>query len=254
MASLRAVAFDYGDTLGDLRVAEQKLLETYVDIRRMLEEQAHRELPEAPDLIQNVTVWVMGQVGASYARQELEELDVLELFEQALSALGLKVPRELVQQIHELEYRAVVSTRTVPPENLQALAELKSRGLKLGLVSNAHFLPALLLEDFERLGLVEYMDAIVTSSQLGLRKPHPAIFERLLAELDVSPGEAIFVGDKVREDVVGPKELGMRAVLTHQFRQEEFEAAEVQPDFVIESLPDLVPYVDGLREEAPVGA
>ena len=76
MASLRAVAFDYGDTLGDLRVAEQKLLETYVDIRRMLEEQAHRDLPEAPDLIQNVTVWVMGQVGASYARQELEELDV----------------------------------------------------------------------------------------------------------------------------------------------------------------------------------
>ena len=250
MASLRAVAFDYGDTLGDLRVAEQKLLETYVEIRRMLEEQAHRDLPEAPDLIQNVTVWVMGQVGASYARHELEELDVLDLFEQALAALGVEVPRELVQQIHELEYRAVVSTRTVPPENLQALAELKSRGLKLGLVSNAHFLPALLLEDFERLGLVEHMDVIVTSSQLGLRKPHPAIFERLLAELDVSPGEAMFVGDKVREDVVGPKELGMRAVLTHQFRQEGFEDAEFQPDLVIESLPELVPYVDGLQREA----
>jgi len=250
MPTLRAVAFDYGDTLGDLRVAEQKLLETYVEIRRMLEEQAHRDLPEAPDLIQNVTVWVMGQVGASYARHELEELDVLELFQQALSALGLDVPREMVQQIHELEYRAVVSTRTVPPENLQALAELKSRGLKLGLVSNAHFLPALLLEDFERLGLVEHMDVIVTSSQLGLRKPHPAIFERLLAELDVSPGEAMFVGDKVREDVVGPKELGMRAVLTHQFRQEGFEDAEFQPDIVIESLPELVPYVDGLQREA----
>jgi HAD superfamily hydrolase (TIGR01509 family) len=255
MPTLRAVAFDYGDTLGDLRVAEQKLLETYVEIRRMLEEQAHRDLPEAPDLIQNVTVWVMGQVGASYARHELEELDVLELFQQALSALGLDVPREMVQQIHELEYRAVVSTRTVPPENLQALAELRSRGLKLGLVSNAHFLPALMIEDFERLGLVEHMDVIVTSSQLGLRKPHPAIFERLLAELDVSPGEAMFVGDKVREDVVGPKEVGMRAVLTHQFRQEGFEDAEFQPDIVIESLPELVPYVDGLlREESPVGS
>jgi putative hydrolase of the HAD superfamily len=197
----------------------------------------------------------MGQVGASYARHELEELDVLDLFEKALSALGLDVPREMVQQIHELEYRAVVSTRTVPPENLQALAELKSRGLKLGLVSNAHFLPALLIEDFERLGLVEHMDVIVTSSQLGLRKPHPAIFERLLAELDVSPGEAMFVGDKVREDIVGPKELGMRAVLTHQFRQERFEDAEFQPDIVIESLPELVPYVDGLqREESPVAS
>jgi HAD superfamily hydrolase (TIGR01509 family) len=249
MSSLRAVAFDYGDTLGDLAIAEQRLLETYVDIRRMLEEQAHRDIPEAPDLIQSITVWVIGQVNASYARHELEELDVLALFEQALSALGLEVPREMVQQIHELEYRAIVSVRTVPPENLETLAALRARGLKLGLVSNAHFLPALMLEDFERLGLAQYMDAIVTSSQLGVRKPHPAIFERVLAELGVSPGEALFVGDKVREDVQGPKALGMRAVLTHQFRQEEFDGSGSTPDLVIGSLPELVPYIDGLAEE-----
>jgi HAD superfamily hydrolase (TIGR01509 family) len=249
MSSLRAVAFDYGDTLGDLAIAEQRLLETYVDIRRMLEEQAHRDIPEAPDLIQSITVWVIGQVNASYARHELEELDVLALFEQALSALGLEVPREMVQQIHELEYRAIVSVRTVPPENLETLAALRARGLKLGLVSNAHFLPALMLEDFERLGLAQYMDAIVTSSQLGVRKPHPAIFERVLAELGVSPGEALFVGDKVREDVQGPKALGMRAVLTHQFRQEDFDGPGSTPDLVIGSLPELVPYIDGLAEE-----
>jgi HAD superfamily hydrolase (TIGR01509 family) len=250
MPSLRAVAFDYGDTLGDLAIAEQRLLETYVDIRRMLEEQAHRDIPEAPDLIQSITVWVIGQVNASYARHELEELDVLALFEQALSALGLEVPREMVQQIHELEYRAIVSVRTVPPENLETLAALRARGLKLGLVSNAHFLPALMLEDFERLGLAQYMDAIVTSSQLGVRKPHPAIFERVLAELGVSPGEALFVGDKVREDVQGPKALGMRAVLTHQFRQEEFDGSGSVPDLVIGSLKELVPYIDGLAEES----
>jgi HAD superfamily hydrolase (TIGR01509 family) len=252
---LRAVVFDYGDTLGDLRVAEQKLLDTYVEIRRMLEEQAHRDIPEAPDLIQSVTVWVMKQVNASYARHELEELDVLALFEQALSGLGLEVPRELVQQIHELEYRAVVSQRTVPPENLEALDQLRARGLKLGLVSNAHFLPALMLEDFERLGLAQYMDAIVTSSQLGVRKPHPAIFERVLAALQVSAEEAMFVGDKMREDVVGPKELGMRAVLTHQFRQEDFGESPVEPDLVIGSLAELVPYVERLLlEESEVHA
>jgi putative hydrolase of the HAD superfamily len=247
MASLRAVAFDYGDTLGDLTVAEQKLLETYADIRRLLEDQAHRDIPEAPDLIQKITVRVIGQVNASYERRELEELDVLDLFEQALSALGLDVPRELVQQIHELEYRAIVSVRTVPPENLETLAALRDRGLKLGLVSNAHFLPSLMLEDFERLGLTQYMDAIVTSSQLGVRKPHPAIFERLLDELGVSAEEALFVGDKVREDVEGPKALGMRAVLTHQFRQEAVDGSQTAPDHVIGSLRELLPYVDGLR-------
>jgi putative hydrolase of the HAD superfamily len=255
MASLRAVAFDYGDTLGDLRVAEQKLLETYGEIRRLLQEHAEQELPGEADLIQNVTVRVMGMVGASYARQELEEQDVLALFEEALSALGVRVPRELAQQVHELEYRAVVSARTIPPENLRALEQLRERGLKLGLVSNAHFLPALMLEDFERLGFARYMDAIVTSSEFGLRKPHRAIFERLLEQLGVAPAEALFVGDKVREDILGPKELGMRAVLTHEFRQEDVEGAVAQPDQVIGSLPELVPYVDGLlREAAPVAS
>ncbi|MFY9577969.1 MAG: HAD family hydrolase [Gaiellaceae bacterium] len=252
MAALRAVAFDYGDTLGDLTVAEQKLLEAYVEIRQMLEAQAHRDIPEAPDLIQAVTVRVIGLVNASYARHELEELDVLGLFEEALAALGLEVPRDLVQQIAEMEYRAMVAVRTVPPENLQALADLHARGLKLGLVSNAHFLPALMLEDFERLGLAQYMDAIVISSQLGVRKPHPAIFRQVLDKLGVSPDEAMFVGDKVREDIVGPKELGMRAVLSHQFRQEDFADAPMTPDLVIHSLADLVPYVDQLRLEAPV--
>jgi FMN phosphatase YigB (HAD superfamily) len=188
----------------------------------MLQAHAEHELPAAADLIQSVTVRVMGMVGASYARQELEEQNVLALFEEALSALGIQVPRELAQQIHELEYRAVVSERTIPPENLHALEQLRDRGLKLGLVSNAHFLPALMLEDFER----------------------------LLAELDVAPEETVFVGDKVREDILGPKELGMRAVLTHQFRQEDVDGAVAQPDHVISSLAELVPYVDDLLREA----
>ena len=254
MAAVRAVAFDYGDTLGDLTVAEQKLLEAYGEIRQMLESEAQKDIPQAADLIQNVTVKVIGTVNASYARHELEELDVLALFEDALAALGLEVPRELVQEIAEIEYRAMVSVRTVPPENLRALAEIRARGLKLGLVSNAHFLPALMLEDFERLGLAQYMDAIVTSSQRGIRKPHPAIFQHLLGELGVSAEEVLFVGDKVREDIVGPKELGMRAVLTHQFRQEDYADAPMKPDFVIHSLAELVPYVDELRREVPVGS
>jgi putative hydrolase of the HAD superfamily len=112
-----------------------------------------------------------------------------------------------------------------------------------------------MLEDFERLGFATYMDAIVTSSEFGLRKPHRGIFERLLGQLGVAPEEALFVGDKVREDILGPKELGMRAVLTHQFRQEDVDGAVAQPDHVIGSLSELVPYVEGLlREELPVAS
>ena len=64
MPSVRAVAFDYGDTLGDLRVAEPQLLEAYGEIRQLLESQAHKDIPQAADLIQQVTVKVIGTVNA----------------------------------------------------------------------------------------------------------------------------------------------------------------------------------------------
>jgi putative hydrolase of the HAD superfamily len=249
MIPVRAVVFDYGDTLGSLAVAEQRLIEAYGEIRRMLEAQAYHDIPEAADLVHKLTGRIIGLVNESYQRRELEELDILALFEQTLGSLGFAVPRDVVQRIVELEYRAIVSERTIPPENLDTLEQLKQRGLKLGLVSNAHFLPALLLEDFDRLGIARYMDAIVTSSQVGVRKPHPDIFRGILGELGVEPQEAVFVGDKLREDVYGPKELGMRAVLTRQFRSEDVDPAKGEPDAVIASLSELLPFLDGLQPD-----
>jgi putative hydrolase of the HAD superfamily len=253
MTRVRAVIFDYGDTLGSLAVAEQRLLEAYGEIRHMLEALAYHDIPEAGDLVQQLTGKIIGLVNESYKRRELEELDILALFEDTLGSLGFTVPRDVVQRIVELEYRAIVSERSIPPENLETLEQLKERGLKLGLVSNAHFLPASLLEDFDRLGIARFMDAIVTSSQVGVRKPHPDIFRGILGELEVGPQEALFVGDKLREDIYGPQELGMRAVLTRQFRSEDFDPDKA-PDAVIDSLTALLPYLDGLERDAPAQA
>ena len=77
------------------------------------------------------------------------------------------------------------------------LESLRSRGLKLGLVSNALDPPWLLHADLEALGIAERLDVAVFSSEVGVRKPHPAIFERALDELGVAPGEALFVGDRL---------------------------------------------------------
>ena len=57
------------------------------------------------------------------------------------------------------------------------LDSLRDRGLATGLVSNA-FDPGWLLHgDLARMGLAERLDAAVFSSEIGKRKPHPAIFE-----------------------------------------------------------------------------
>jgi HAD superfamily hydrolase (TIGR01458 family) len=76
-------------------------------------------------------------------------------------------------------------------------------------------------------------------------KPTAAYFEAALAELDAPPAEAVMVGDDVVSDVGGAKAVGMRGVLvrTGKFRQEALDAAEPQPDAVLDSIADLPDYL-----------
>lgn len=255
---IRAVLFDYGHTLVDFTIAEDALREVYLDVRRLLVAHAANEVPEAPALFDAVTRRIGRLVNESYQRNELNELDILAEFEAAFAALGLRLPSDVVHDIAVMEHRALVSRLQTPPATLAVLEELREWGLRIGLVSNAHFLPGLMREDLERLGIAAYVDDAVFSSEIGLRKPHPSIYRKVLGALDAPPREAVFVGDRLRDDIGGAKSLGMYTVLTHQFRQEEVGAQTAQPDLVVQALPEILPYIrtlvgtttDGEREAA----
>lgn len=88
------------------------------------------------------------------------------------------------------------------------LAELRARGLKLGLVSNG----GREIADFVAHHSLE-VDCAVASRAHGWTKPHPSIFEAVLSQLEVAPAEAAMVGDSPEEDIAGAVALGMRAIL-----------------------------------------
>jgi putative hydrolase of the HAD superfamily len=243
VTAVRAVLFDYGHTLVSFLPAEENLLACYEHVTRMLEENAIRQVPSADEMVEAVARRVERLVRESYDRQELDEVDIVELFDGSLRALGVSLDRALVRQIAEMEHRALLSGLRVQPENLEVLRRLRERGVKIGLVSNAHFLPELMREDIARLGIASLVDDAVFSAEIGVRKPHPAIFDKVLGALGIRAGEAIFVGDRLHDDIGGAQKLGMRGVLTRQFRREEIDGQPVRPDHVIDALPELLPYV-----------
>jgi putative hydrolase of the HAD superfamily len=110
------------------------------------------------------------------------------------------------------------------------LDSLRGDGLKLGLVSNAFDPGWLLRRDLEQMGIAERIDVAVFSSEVGKRKPHPEIFETALAALGVAPSRALFVGDRLYEDVRGAGELGMTTVQAIWFRADEHPDGR-EPDF-----------------------
>jgi putative hydrolase of the HAD superfamily len=89
------------------------------------------------------------------------------------------------------------------------------------------------------------VDAIVLSSDVGKRKPHPAMFERALAELDAGPDEALFVGDRLDADVLGASRVGMRTVQALWFRADDVHV-DVEPDFQAFTQMDVLNVVDRL--------
>ncbi len=91
-----------------------------------------------------------------------------------------------------------------------ALAELRGLGMTLVCASNWDVsLPDVLA----RCGLDGALDGVVTSAEVGARKPDPAIFAAALELAGCDPAEAIYVGDTPEEDLEGARAAGIRALL-----------------------------------------
>lgn len=234
---VRAVLFDFGHTLVDFRRTEEALHEAYEQIRGRIEAAAYMEVPEILDLIERVAGGVDRLVGRSYEERRLEELDLAQTFRETLAGIGFDLPDDVLQHVVALDHSAYSNSLHAEPEVLETLAQLRASGYRLGLVSNIALDASRMREDLARLGIAEHLDASVFSSEVGVRKPDPRIFLETLARVGVAPADAVFVGDRLRDDVAGARAVGMRTVLTRQFRAEDDAAGDA--DAVIDRLEDL---------------
>jgi putative hydrolase of the HAD superfamily len=96
---------------------------------------------------------------------------------------------------------------TLYEDALPVLADLRARGIRIGLVTNGQRD----LDEFVRHHRLE-VDAMVGSKAHGRIKPHPSIFVAALRQLEVAPEEAAMVGDSYEDDIEGARALGMRAI------------------------------------------
>jgi putative hydrolase of the HAD superfamily len=212
---LGAVLFDWGDTL--MRFAYSPEL-VAAGNRAGLEAIARADLPQADEVTEHFReeyeplFWVPGTI---------EEIEYPELVRRLLRDFGVEIDDEELGRYLEAEHRAWDPARILAAHTHPLLEALRVRGLRLGLVSNAFDPGWLLRRDLEQMGIEQRIDVAVFSSEVGVRKPHPEIFGRALAALEVAPERTLFVGDRLYEDVRGAGELGMTTVQALWFRADE---------------------------------
>jgi putative hydrolase of the HAD superfamily len=93
-----------------------------------------------------------------------------------------------------------------------SVLETLKKNHMLGIVSNFPYRKAL-LTTLKRLDLNRFFRTIIISAELGVRKPHPRIFQKALRALNVKAFETVFVGDSLKADIFGAQNVGMKTIL-----------------------------------------
>jgi len=244
---VEAVIFDWGGTLSEWVLIEME------DMWELAAEHIAVETGGEPQAIKTQLALVENRlweecVGFSGARS----FRLVDIFKVASDELGVDVAEAVLEEAALRHLDSWTEHVVHDAEAKTTLASLKARGIRTGLLSNTHW-PEHFHEHFlQRDGLAEFLDICVYSSNEPEMKPHPRIFQRVLAELDVRPERTLFVGDRQHDDIRGAQGVGMRGVWKHT--PHAFRAEGVTPDFVITALPDVLDICAGVNGGRPEGA
>ena len=96
------------------------------------------------------------------------------------------------------------------PDVMSTLQELRSRGIRLAMISNMNRSGPDLAGS---LGLSDKLDFTITSLDIGAEKPHPDVFLEALRRAEVKSEEAVHVGDQPVTDIHGAEGVGIQPVL-----------------------------------------
>lgn len=250
MPPLRAVVFDLGHTLWNYAPREESRRFNVLRLHRALEASLGAEAPSPAELDRALGVAAARWI-ERWQSDDLEQPPSEQLVGEALQSLAITPAADLLGELTGIFFGMEQEIPVVEPDTLATIAALDTKDIALGCVTNTITLEAGINDALRRLGLHRYLRSVVVSSAMGYRKPHPSLFRRALEELAVAPDEALFVGDRLIDDVSGARGIGMRAVLTHQYRQEPVDGAAVKPDAVIgrlSELPRVIEEIEGQPE------
>jgi putative hydrolase of the HAD superfamily len=119
---------------------------------------------------------------------------------------GSDLGRWVVPALEQLHQAPMVAM----PDAGSCLGMLRAAGFTIAVCSNWGWD---LRENLEDTGLTGDVEVLITSAQVGYRKPHPQIFKSTLDQAGFAAADAVFVGDSLRTDVLGAAQAGIRSLL-----------------------------------------
>ncbi len=241
--TIRAFIFDLGNTLmyfeGDWSLVASQGIQAMADY--LASEGYHLDVSFGPDFIQT------RRAGRQAAARTDVEFTATQALRDTLQAHGHpNVPDAVISRAVEFLFGPEQAFWIPCRDAIATLSELKARGLRMGLISNATNDP-LIQRLVAKGGMTSFLDPIISSAAVPWRKPDPRIFKYVLDQWQLTPAEAVMVGDFPGTDILGAHRAGMRAILIDQgLPAEGHIPAEIpdrhllEPDATVHSLGELL--------------
>ena len=96
------------------------------------------------------------------------------------------------------------------PGSRETVSEIKRRGYRMGVVSNAE---GRVEQDLDSAGYRGLFETVIDSHVVGVEKPDPRIFHLALERMTASAETAVYIGDVPSVDIVGARAAGVAPVL-----------------------------------------
>lgn len=191
------------------------------------------------------------QGGVTYPEVEIREIwrSALEDL-KAIRVLPHNTEKGAIERV-AMAYECGVNPVWPMPGLDMVLSGLRDAGVPLGIVSNAQFYTPLVFEALTGCDLEEagFLPDLCTWSYLqGQAKPSPALFQPVVNALHargIEPGEAVYVGNDMLNDIAAARQAGMKAVLfagderSLRLREDDERCQDITPDAIITELSQL---------------
>lgn len=246
--AIQAIVFDLFDTLVDLSM--EGLPRTRVDGREFPSTLGglHDVVADHKDVSFEDFSKALIEVDREHRKKRYRvhrEFPTVLRFEILCERLEL-TQSHLPQRLTDVHMGMIRQCASLPEHHPRVLEALSLR-VPIALCSNFSD-SATVQRVLDEYGIARYLDCVVVSEDVGLRKPHAGIFEEVLGRLGVAPEKTLHVGDNLEADIAGAGGIGMQtAWLTRRIEQprRSLEAYEgLHPTYELGDLADILPLVD----------
>ncbi|MBR3737063.1 MAG: HAD family hydrolase [Lachnospiraceae bacterium] len=97
-------------------------------------------------------------------------------------------------------------------------------------------------ERIDHWGIGKFFDVVMASAEAGCAKPDPKIFTAALKKAGCDPAEAFMIGDRLDNDIIPAKRLGMTTIWVRQGYAiyQSIDDESKRPDYVVDSIDELI--------------